>query len=87
MLSLDHRGVTKSLHLGRNVAERVEVPNKTTQPQISRKRGRSTSNRQDVIAGQQKKTENTTQPSVERHLEDIQCPVDILIHNPAQLCA
>ena len=73
----NYRGVTKSLHLARNVPERVEVPNKTTHPQFSRKRGRSTSNRQDVIAGQQKKTENATQPSVEKHLEDMQCPMDI----------
>ena len=27
-------------------------------------------------AGKQKKTGNATQPLVERHLEDIQCPVD-----------
>jgi hypothetical protein len=29
-----------------------------------------------VIAGKQKKTRNATQPLVEKHLEDIQCPVD-----------
>ena len=29
-----------------------------------------------MIAGKQKKTVNTTQPLVERHLEDIQCPMD-----------
>ena len=29
-----------------------------------------------MIAGKQKKTRNATQPLVERHLEDIQCPVD-----------
>jgi len=39
-------------------------------------RGRSTSKRQDVVAGKQKKTGNATQPLVERHLENIQCPVD-----------
>jgi hypothetical protein len=49
----EYKGVTKSLHPARNVPERVEVPNKTTQPQISKKRGRSTSKRQDVIAGKQ----------------------------------
>ena len=38
--------------------------------------GRNTSKREDVIAGKQKKTRNATQTSVERHLEDIQCPVD-----------
>jgi hypothetical protein len=47
----DYKGVTKSLHPIRNVPERVEVPNKTTQPPIDKKRGRSTSKRQDVIAG------------------------------------
>jgi hypothetical protein len=57
------------------VPGRVEVPNKTTHPQIGKKRGRSTSKRQDVIVGKQKKTENATQPLVERHIEDIQCPV------------
>jgi hypothetical protein len=56
--------------------ELVEVPNKTTQPSIGKKRGTSTSKRQDVIAGKQKRTGNATQPLVERHLEDIQCPVD-----------
>jgi hypothetical protein len=29
-----------------------------------------------VIAGKQKKTGNITQPLVEKHLEDIQCPAD-----------
>jgi hypothetical protein len=55
----DYKGVTKSLHPVRNVPERVEVPNKTTQPPIGKK-----------------KTGNATQPLVERHLEDIQYPVD-----------
>jgi hypothetical protein len=49
----EYKGVTKSLYPARNVPEIVEVPNKTTQPQISKKRGRSTSKRQDVIAGKQ----------------------------------
>jgi len=43
------------------VPERVEVPNKTTHPQIGKKRGRSTSKRKDVIVGKQKKTGNATQ--------------------------
>ena len=72
----DYKGVTKSLHPARNVPKRMEVPNKTTQPSIGKKRGRSTSKRQDVIAGKQKKTGNATQPLVERHLEDTQRPVD-----------
>jgi hypothetical protein len=35
----DYKGVTKSLHPARNVPERVEVPNKTNQPLLT-KRGR-----------------------------------------------
>jgi hypothetical protein len=56
--------------------ERMEVTNKTTHPQIDNKRERSTFKRQDVIAGKHKKIENVTHPLVERHLEDIQCPMD-----------
>ena len=72
----DYKGVTKSLHPTRNVPEKVEVPNKTTHPQLGKKRGRSTSKKQDVIASKQKKTGNKTQPLVEGHLKDIQCPAD-----------
>ena len=72
----DYKGVTKSLHPTRNVPEKVEVPNKTTHPQLGKKRGRSTSKKQDVIASKQKKTGNKTQPLVEGHLKDIQCPGD-----------
>jgi hypothetical protein len=54
----------------------VEVPNKTTQPPIGKKRGRSTSKRQDVIAGKQKMTTNANQLLVDAHLEDIQGLVD-----------
>jgi hypothetical protein len=32
----DYKGVTKSLHPIRNVPERVEVPNETTQPLAKR---------------------------------------------------
>jgi len=59
---VDHKGVTKSLHPARNVPERVEVPNKTTQPQFGKKRGRSTSKEQDLIIDKQ------------RHLKDTYCP-------------
>jgi len=52
------------------VPERVEVPNKTTQPQTGNKRGRSTSKKRE-------KTRNTSKISIDRHLEDKQCPVDI----------
>jgi hypothetical protein len=72
----DYKGVTKSLHPTRNVPERVEVPNKTTQPLIGKKRGRSTSKRQDMIASKQKMTTNANQLLVDTHLEDIQCLVD-----------
>ena len=56
--------------------ERVEVPHKTTHPQLGIKRGRSTSKKQDVIASKQNKIGNKTQPFVEGHLKDIQCPGD-----------
>ena len=72
----NYKDVTKSLHPTRNVPQRVKVPNKTTHPQIGNKRGRSTSKSQDMVVDKQKKIENATQPLVERHLEDIQCPVD-----------
>ena len=67
----DYKGVTKSLHPARNVPERVEVPHKTTHPQLGIKRGRSTSKKQDVIASKQNKIGNKTQPLVEGHLKDI----------------
>ena len=38
---------------------------------------------QDAIANKQKKTGNATQPLVERHLEDIVCPVDIYNPHPS----
>ena len=63
--------------------ERMEVPNKTTHPHIGKRRGRSTSRRQDAIARKQKNTGNATQPLVERHLEDIVCPVDIYNPHPS----
>ena len=79
----EYKGVTKSLHTTRNVPERVEVPNKTTHPQLGKKRGRSTFKKRDAIANKQKKTGNATQPLVERHLEDIVCPVDIYNPHPS----
>ena len=66
----DYKGVTKSIYPARNVPERVEVPNKTTQPQTGNKWGRSTSNKQE-------KTGKTSKISIDRHLKDKQCPVDI----------
>jgi len=49
----DYKGVTKSYNLVRNVPERVEVPNKTTQ--LSSKRGRSTAISTDVAFSKQRK--------------------------------
>jgi hypothetical protein len=72
----DYKGIIKSLHPARNVPERVEVPNKTTHSHLGKKKGRSTCKKQDVIAGKQKKIGNATHPLVERHLTDVQCPVD-----------
>jgi len=60
----------------------VEVPNKTTHPHLVKK-GESTFNKRDAIANEQKKTGNATQPLVERHLEDIVCPVDIYNPHPS----
>jgi hypothetical protein len=71
-----YKGVTKSYHPSRNVPERVEVPNKTTQPPINNKRGRSTSKKQDESANKQKKTVKSNTNLVTRHLEDIVCPMD-----------
>ena len=66
----DYKCVTKSIYPARNVPERVVVPNKTTQPQIGNKRGINNSKKQE-------KTENTSKISIDRHLKDKQCPVDI----------
>jgi len=60
---IDHKGVTKSLHPARNVSERVEVPNKTTQPQFGKKRGRSTFNKQDLTIDKQRHLKDTYYPS------------------------
>jgi len=66
----DYKCVTKSIYPARNVPERVDVPNKTTQPQIGNKRGINNSKKQE-------KTENTSKISIDRHLKDKQCHVDI----------
>jgi hypothetical protein len=39
----DYKGVKKSLHPARNVPERVEVHNKTTQPPIGKRGGEALS--------------------------------------------
>jgi hypothetical protein len=48
---IDYIGVTKSIHLVREVSKRVEY---TTHPHIGYMRGRSTSKWQDAIVGKQK---------------------------------
>ena len=66
----DYNGVIKSYQPARNAPARVEVPNKTTQPPISNKRGSSKAS----LPGpsKQKKTVNAHQPSV----DDIQSGLD-----------
>jgi hypothetical protein len=71
-----YKGVTKSYHPARNVPERMEVPNKTTQPPINNKRGRSISKKQDESAKKQKKTVKSNTNLVTRHLVDIVCHMD-----------
>jgi hypothetical protein len=39
----DYKSVTKSLYLARNMPERVEVPNKITQPLIGKRGGEALS--------------------------------------------
>jgi len=73
----NYKGVTKSYNPTRNVLERVEVPNKTTQ--LSSKRGRSMTISTDVASSKQSKWKtkssdlvNATQPHVEEHLVEVQ---------------
>jgi len=72
----DYKGVTKSLHPARMCPKEWRYLIKPLIPQLGKKRGRSTFKKQDVIASKQKKTGNKTQPLVEGHLKDIQCPAD-----------
>ena len=73
----DYKGVTESYNPARNVPERVEVPNKTTQ--LPSKRGRSMAISMDAASNKQRKgknkvpnTANATQPHVERHPVEVQ---------------
>jgi hypothetical protein len=73
----DYKGVTKSYDPTRNVPERVEVPNKTTQ--LPSKRGRSTTISTDPASSKQRKRKNksfnpvsATQPHVEKHPVEVQ---------------
>ena len=59
------KGVTKSLNLARNAPERVEVPIKTTQLPIPKKRGSSTaSDPEHASSKQQMKSRRKTSESV-----------------------
>jgi hypothetical protein len=82
----NYKGVTKSYHPARNVPERVEVPNKTTQPPINNKRGKSTSKKQDESPNKQKKTVKSNTNLVTRPWR-ILYVLWIIIHKIAQLCA
>jgi len=71
----DCKGVTKSYNPVRNMPERVEVPNKTTQLLSKRSMAIST----DAASSKQRKgknkvpnTANATQPHVERHPVEVQ---------------
>jgi len=73
----DYKGVTKSYNPAKNVPERVEVPNKTTQ--LPSKRGRSTAISTDAASSKQRErknkvpnTTNANQPHVERHPVEVQ---------------
>jgi hypothetical protein len=77
----DYKGVTKSYNPARNVPERVEVPNKTTQ--LPSKRGRSKAISTNATSSKQRKgknkspnTTNATQPHVEKH------PVEVKSSHP-----
>ena len=79
----DYKGVIKSYNPMRNVPERVEVPNKTTQ--LPSKRGRSTAISTDAASSKQRKNKNkssnpvnATQPQAEEH------PMDYNLHIPHQ---
>ena len=72
---IDYKGVTKSSYPARNAPERVEVPIKTIQPPLPKKRGRSTaapkdnatSKRSRISSAKSSKSVNPSQPQVGRH--------------------
>jgi hypothetical protein len=73
----NYKGVTKSYNPVRNVLERVEVLDKTTQ--LPSKRGRSMAISMDAASSKQRKgknkspnTTNATQPHVEKHPVEVQ---------------
>nr|CAD40421.3 OSJNBa0065J03.17 [Oryza sativa Japonica Group] len=70
------KGVTKSFIPAQNAPERVEVPNKTTQLPLTKKRGRSMATQRETIANKQRKTVNANQPLVGTHQIDTICQAD-----------
>ena len=71
----DYKGVTKSSYPARNAPERVEVPIKTIQLPLPKKRGRSTATPKDnatskrprISRARSSKSVNPSQPQVGRH--------------------
>jgi hypothetical protein len=90
----DYKGVTKSLHPARNVPERVETPQKTTQPPKQKKRGRSMATVQEKASCKQLwkqknkslETVNLGQSHVDGHYWIVQVRWMGNIHNLAQRC-
>jgi hypothetical protein len=66
----NYKGVIKSFIPTRNAPERVEVPNKTTQPQVGNKRGRDRASKQDLFALKQRKTVNAHQLTIDESGHD-----------------
>jgi hypothetical protein len=91
-----HKGVIKSYIPAKNVPERVEVPNKTTQLPNQNKRGRSTVTKDKASCklprkqrNPSSKTVNANQHQVDRHLMDIHYPNAYGCSTskyPAQMC-
>nr|CAH66646.1 OSIGBa0146I21.3 [Oryza sativa] len=72
----NYKGVTKFFIPALNAPERVEVPNKTTQLPLTKKRGRSMATQRDTIANKQRKTVNANQPLVDTHQIDTMYQAD-----------
>nr|ABA98087.1 retrotransposon protein, putative, Ty1-copia subclass [Oryza sativa Japonica Group] len=72
----NYKGVTKSFIPAQNAPEIVEVPNKTTQLPLTKKRGRSMATQRETIANKQRKTVNANQPLVGTHQIDTICQAD-----------
>jgi hypothetical protein len=66
----NYKNVIKSFIPARNAPERVEVPNKTIQPQVRNKRGRNRASKQDLSALKQRKTANAHQLTIDQSGHD-----------------